>query len=166
MRVLPIADKGCLDRFDCGNWDINGFAKKLHKWNERNRTKAFTAHEGQAVWGLGFYSLSVTVEDKRKLGTTEAQVYDFGAPLIYIDALGVRNAYQGQGLGRMLLIDALRRAHSVAKNVAIYGVALRSLNDRTTAFYEKHGFGKVDDEKNPLMVVPIWTLEDLFEAPA
>jgi GNAT superfamily N-acetyltransferase len=165
LRVAPLASKTTLDRFDCGDHDINGFAKKAHKFDERNRARVFCGHLGEAAWGLGFYSLSVMVEDKRKLGTRQAEVYDFGAPLIYVDALGVRLRYQGGGLGRMLLIDALKRAHSVSKNVAVYGVALRSLNDRTTAFYEKHGFGVIEDGKTPLMVVPIWTLEDLFEAP-
>ena len=166
LRVLPIADKTCLTKFECGDWDINGFAGKAHKWSQRNLMRVFSAHEGAAAWGLGFYALSLMIEDKRKLGTTQAQAYDVGAPLIYIDALGVRRAYQGQGLGRMLLIDALQRAHMVSKNVAVYGVALRSLNDRTTAFYEKQGFGKLDGEKTPLMVVPIWTLNDLFDKPA
>jgi len=133
---------------------------------ERNRARIFTAHEGEAVWGLGFYSLSIMVEDKRKIATPQAQAYDFGAPLIYIDAIGVRSPYQRQGIGRMLLIDALKRAHSVSKNVAVYGVALRSLNERTTKFYKDHGFGEIkDDGQCPLMVVPIWTLQDLFEAP-
>lgn len=162
LRVRPLVDKTCLDRFDCGDWDINTFAKKAHKWVEKNRARIFSAHEGDARWGLGFYSLSVMVEDKQKLATAEAQVYDFGAPMVYVDAIGVRHAYQGQGMGRMLLIDALKRAHSVSENVAIYGVALRSLNQRTTAFYEKHGFGVIEDGRHPLMVVPIWTLQDLF----
>jgi GNAT superfamily N-acetyltransferase len=164
LQVIPLESKQCLKRFDCGNSDINGLAGKAHKWHERNRARIFSAHETGAAWGLGFYSLSILAEDVRKIGTREAQFYDFGVPLIYVDALGVRSAYQGQGLGRLLLIDALKRAFAVSKNVAIYGVALKSLNDRTTKFYEKHGFGLVGpEEKNPLMVVPIWTLRDLFD---
>lgn len=162
LRVISLADRSVLSRFDCGNSDINGLAAKAHKWVEQNRVRIFSAHQGDASWGLGFYSLSVTVEDKRKLGTREAGFYPFGAPLIYIDALAVRSSYQGQGMGRMLLIDALKRSYDVSRNIAVYGVGLRSLNERTTSFYEGHGFGRVDDERHPLMVVPIWTLEDLF----
>jgi GNAT superfamily N-acetyltransferase len=167
LRVIPLGGKSCLNRFDCGHHDINGLAKKAHKWHERNRARIFSVHEAEASWGLGFYSLSVMAEDVRKIGTREAQFYDFGVPLIYIDALGVRSPYQGQGIGRLLLIDALKRAYEVSKNVAVYGVALKSLNERTTAFYSKHGFGIVDpNEVYPLMVVPIWTLRDLFDGKA
>lgn len=164
IQVRPLANKVCLDRFDCGSSDINYFAKKAAKWVERNRHKVFAAHEAEAAWGLGFYSLSLMIEDAAKIGTAEARVYEVGAPLVYVDALGVRGPYQGQGLGKLLLIDALKRAHMIAKNVAVYGVALRSLNERTTKFYEAHGFGAIEEEKYPLMVVPIWTLDDLFGA--
>ena len=163
LRVRPFKDKSCLDRFDCGERDINYFAKKAPKWVEKNRHKVFLAHDGDAPWGLGFYSLSLMIEDAKKIGTSQAAVYEVGAPLVYVDALGVRLTYQGLGMGRLLLIDALKRAHSISENVAVYGVALRSLNDRTTAFYEKHGFGRIEDKKFPLMVVPIWTLQDLFQ---
>jgi GNAT superfamily N-acetyltransferase len=166
LRVIPLADKKCLSRFQCGNWDIDGFAAKAFKFSQRNLIKVFAAHEGEAPWALGFYAFSLKMEDKRKLGTSQAQLYQVQAPLVYIDALGVRRTYQDQGLGRMLLIDALKRAYLVSQHVAVYGVALRSLNDRTTSFYEKHGFGRLDDEKHPLMVVPIWTLADLFEGGA
>lgn len=65
----------------------------------------------------------------------------------------------------MLLVDALKRSNTVFENVAVFGVALRSLNDRTTALYERFGFGVAPDEgSNPLMILPIWTVVDLFSA--
>ncbi|TIO99582.1 MAG: N-acetyltransferase, partial [Mesorhizobium sp.] len=71
---------------------------------------------------------------------------------------------QNCGLGKMLLVDSLRRAHLVSKHVAFYGVGLRSLNDRTTALYSKYGFAVAPDEdKFPLMILPIWSINDLFE---
>lgn len=165
IRVLPLTGKSCLDRFDCGNHDINGYATKAHKWADQNRSKIFSAHLDEAAWGLGFYSLSFKLEDGKKFGSREADLYrGAGAPIVYLDALAVRHQYQSCGLGTMLLIDSLRRAHLVSQHVAVYGVGLRSLNDKTTAFYERHGFGVVESTKNPLMVIPIWTVNDLFQA--
>jgi GNAT superfamily N-acetyltransferase len=162
VRVLPLRDKRCLERFSCGERDIDYFAGKAAKWADRNRNKIFAGHLGGSPVGVGFYSLSLTVEDAAKIGTREARVFGAGAPLIYLDALGVRREFQGNGVGRVLLIDALKRAHAVSQNVAVYGVALRSLNERTTAFYERHGFGAIEAERYPMMVLPIWTLNDLF----
>lgn len=63
-----------------------------------------------------------------------------------------------------MLFDALRKAWNIFEVLPIYGVALRSLNERTTGFYEKLAFRKAPDEDgpHPLMILPIWTIDDLF----
>ena len=53
-------------------------------------------------------------------------------------------------IGTILLLNALERAYMVCKNVAIYGVALRSLNDRTTKLYQRYGFVIVKMRSTPL----------------
>lgn len=66
----------------------------------------------------------------------------------------------------MLLMDCLRRVHLVSEHVAFYGVGLRSLNERTTKLYEKFGFGIATGEETlraPLMILPIWSLNELFD---
>lgn len=41
--------------------------------------------------------------------------------------------------------------------------ALRSLNDQTTNLYKEFGFGIAPNEDaHPLMILPIWTIVDLF----
>jgi len=59
-------------------------------------------------------------------------------------------------------VNALRRAHAIAQQVSVFGVALRSLNERTTRLYDRYGFAIRQDGVSPLMVLPIWTLNDLF----
>jgi ribosomal protein S18 acetylase RimI-like enzyme len=90
-----------------------------------------------------------------------------GVPLIYLQYLAVQKSCQGQGVGTFLLIDALRRAHFISSHVAFYGVGLRSLNERSTALYKKYGFAIAPEEDAfPLMILPIWTINDLFSPPA
>ncbi len=83
-------------------------------------------------------------------------------PFIYIDFLAVQTQHQGQQIGTGLMVNALRRCTFIASNVAIYGVALNSLNDRTTAFYRGLHFGEKSAKgmQHPLMVLPVWTLLD------
>ena len=119
--------------------------------------------EGVSFDALGFYCLSFSSEDANKIAAPYREFYKTsGIPLIYLTYIAVVSPLQDQGLGTFMLIDALRRAHEVARHVAFYGVALRSLNDRTTALYERFGFGKVDEEQYPLMILPVWSLFDLF----
>lgn len=125
--------------------------------------KVFCAHARDTDSVCGLYTLTVRIEETNKLLKDEAaHLSDKHFPAIYIGTLAVARHYQSNGLGRILLINSLRRAHFVAQNVAVFGVALRSLNDRTTKFYEKFGFGLRDQTPTPLMVLPVWSLNDLF----
>ncbi len=64
-----------------------------------------------------------------------------------------------------MMVNALHRAYLVSFEIPFYGVALRSLNDKTTSFYEKHGFERRTDDRHPVMILPIWTIRDLFSKP-
>jgi GNAT superfamily N-acetyltransferase len=84
-------------------------------------------------------------------------------PAIYIDYIGVQRSCQREKIGSTLLIHALRIGYEVNKVVPLYAVALRSLNDDTTRLYAKYGFVKLPNSGNPpLMVLPIWSVIDLF----
>jgi len=141
------------------------FSRKATKWTGQNRTKVFIATNAGNNNAMGFYSVSFSTEDSNKLsGGDERDIWRDGVPLLYIGYLGVHSKCQNCGIGKFLLIDALRRAHLISKHVAFYGVGLRSLNAQTTKLYSSFGFGVAQNEdSNPLMILPVWTLGDLFD---
>jgi GNAT superfamily N-acetyltransferase len=150
-----------IECFRCGENEIDNWAKKkAKKLHQENKTKIFCAREGNNGTILGFYDLSLTSKvDDPDFGKGEV------APFVYINYLAVLRSCQGQKLGTLLLLSALRRAHAIAINAAVYGIALRSLNERTTNFYLKQGFAQKDQGQHPFMVLPVWTLYDLFGKP-
>ncbi|MCT2576490.1 MULTISPECIES: GNAT family N-acetyltransferase [unclassified Mesorhizobium] len=165
IRISPFSSKDAIHNFRCGESDIDRWVSKAPKWSEQNKARLFLAHGQGNSKAMGFYSLSFSSEDRNKLaGKQDRQMWGSGVPLIYLQYLAVQRTCQNCGLGKMLLVDSLRRAHLVSKHVAFYGVGLRSLNDRTTALYSKYGFAVAPDEdKFPLMILPIWSINDLFE---
>lgn len=164
LTIRSLTGRDCLARFDCGHHDIDSFAiKKAHKWVEQGRARVFASHFGEAPMGVGFYSLSFSTEEGNKLGGRGSQIYkDQTVPIVYLGYLGVRRPYQKNGIGTILLMDALTRAYKVSSDVAFYGVALRSLNNETTEFYKRFGFGLIE-EGEPMMMIPIWTIKELVE---
>ena len=46
----------------------------------------------------------------------------------------------GQGVGEMLLTDAINRALTAAKNLAIYAIVVDAKNARAAEFYRTYGF--------------------------
>jgi GNAT superfamily N-acetyltransferase len=150
-----------IDLFRCGKQEIDDrVRKRARKLHEENKTKIYCAREGDNGTILGFYDLSLTSRVETSDNNQDV------APFVYINYLAVLRSCQGQRLGTLLLLSALRRAHFVAVNVAVYGVALRSLNERTTNFYERQGFGRRDEGRHPFMVLPVWTLYELFGKPS
>lgn len=165
IKISHLTSKECIAGFSCGVREIDGWAKsKAAKFHEKGRARVFIARQEGSKTPLGFYSLSFSLEKNSKLiNQDDRDAWQEGAPLIYVDYIGVAKSRQGAGIGTLMLIDALRRSSAVFDNVAVYGVALRSLNDRTTKLYQVLGFGIAQDEDvNPLMILPIWTIIDLF----
>ncbi|OJU39998.1 MAG: hypothetical protein BGN97_14430 [Microbacterium sp. 69-10] len=64
-------------------------------------------------------------------------------PVILIGRLAVDERYEGVGLGRSLLRDALSKAVTAARIVGARAVIVHALNESAAAFYEKYGFATV-----------------------
>lgn len=61
-------------------------------------------------------------------------------PVAHLGRLAVDNAAKGQGLGKALLVDALRRIQSVSAEMGIYAVEVYALDRSAREFYLKFGF--------------------------
>lgn len=168
LRITKLSSREEIKKFHCGERTIDKWAReKCWKYHDKFRSITFVAKVESQPTVQGFYSLSFSSEISQKLvkGTDQEKYSaDSNAPLVYIEYLAVLRSVQGNGIGRYLLFDAILRSYKISQNIAFYGLALRSLNERTQKFYRSMGFvQKEDDHMNPLMVLPIWTIQDLIE---
>ena len=70
-----------------------------------------------------------------------------GIPAVYLSMVAVDRRYQSQGLGRILLADALKRAAAAADQIGLKAVVLDVIEDggpeateKRRAFYAAMGF--------------------------
>ncbi len=61
-------------------------------------------------------------------------------PVVVLARLAVDRAYQGQGLGRVLLRDAGRRVVTAAESIGIRGLLVHALDEAALGFYQHLGF--------------------------
>ncbi len=61
-------------------------------------------------------------------------------PLALLGRLAVDNAHKGQGIGRGLLKDALRRVAGAAQTIGCRAVLVHAIDDDALAFYLRYGF--------------------------
>ena len=63
-------------------------------------------------------------------------------PVAVLAWLGVNADRQGQGLGKMLLAQALRDCHEAGRTFAFIAVILDSIDDKSKAFYQHFDFAE------------------------
>jgi GNAT superfamily N-acetyltransferase len=73
-------------------------------------------------------------------------------PVPLLGRLAVDRMVQGQGLGALLLVDALRRARHLAEAVGIRAVAGDALDEGARRFCGKYGFVPLADDPNHLFL--------------
>jgi len=82
-------------------------------------------------------------------------------PATLIGRLACDRAFRGQGIGELLLLDAVRRALKASAEVASLAVVVDAKDEEARRFYAKYGFLSFPDERNRLYL-PMKTIEELF----
>ena len=82
-------------------------------------------------------------------------------PSLLIGRLAVDERQRGQGLGRLLLLDALSRCASIAREAGCIGVVVDGKDDTARAFYEHYGFIRLPDAERRLFL-PMGTVRAML----
>jgi GNAT superfamily N-acetyltransferase len=144
------------DNFDCGEESLNQFLKKYARQNqEKGFGRTFVAVLPDKAEVLGYYTLSA---GSISFEIMPEKVPRYPIPTAHLGRLATDLQMRGQGLGELLLIDALERTCLVAEKVGIYAIELFALTESAKNFYLKYGFIQlIDDDKH--LYLPIETLK-------
>jgi GNAT superfamily N-acetyltransferase len=111
---------------------------------------------------VGYYtlsSLSVELPEDMRRGLPKYPVY----PATLIGRLAADKDYQGQGLGKRILLDALERSLFASRMVASYAVITDAKNEQAQAFYLRYGFIPLPAaNRERRLFLPMATVEKLF----
>jgi GNAT superfamily N-acetyltransferase len=152
------------DSFDCGNSLLNGYLHRQAGQDVKRRITAcfVMADDNQVV--KGYYTLSSAGIHRDKLPREIIKKLpgSYGdLPVTLLGRLAVDNTHRGKGLGGMLLIDALRRAHYTSVNhVASMAVVVDPIDEDAVRFYQKYGFILLPDSGK--MFLPMNIIARLF----
>ena len=130
-----------LEDFRCGMQVVDDWVARHARMAERQGTAVvYVSRDGQGRVA-GLYSLSAHSVDRAKVagGWLRRNVPD-RIPAILLGMLGVDVHFQRQGLGRMLLHDAVVRSMSIAGQVGARALVVDPADDAAARFYERNGF--------------------------
>ena len=109
---------------------------------------------------MGYYSLStLSIELSQLPEKLAGKLPKHPVPAALIGRLAVSENAQGCGIGKMLLVDAIKRTLSVSDQIAIYAMVVDAINENVEGFYEQFGFARLSDD-SPRLFLPLKSFED------
>jgi GNAT superfamily N-acetyltransferase len=141
FAIEPLGPHHDRRAFTCGQPDLDAwFRERASQDEKRNLARVFVACDAEGV--IGFYSLSshtLALSDMppdlaRKLPRYEA------IPAALVGRLARAARVRGQGIGELLLADAIRRTLSAAQSLAVYAILVDAKDEHASAFYQRFTF--------------------------
>lgn len=164
MKILPF-DRSLegRDSFFCGKEPLDDYLKKFITQDiRRNLVAAFALVNDQNEI-LGYFTLSNSSIPKESVRSDfQKHTGAYGAiPVTLLGRLAVDQRLKGKGFGKILLINALKRAYEVSKNViGSCAIIVDPIDDEARFFYLKFGFESLDTGK---MFLPMSVVKTLIE---
>lgn len=151
--------------FCCGKSTLDHYIQKQVNQDIRRKLSVCFIIAGTANQIKGFYTLSndsISLDElPEEIRKKFPQAYTH-LPVTLLDRLAVDLKFHGSGLGKMLLIDALKRSYEVSlKSIGSIAVVVSPLDDEAEVFYKKFGFFSLHDSQK--MFLPMKTISKLFD---
>lgn len=142
------------DEFDCQKHpSLNEWLRRYALINQQSESaRTYVVHRDKKV--VGYYSLcpgSVSREESPSRVAKGQPAHPIG--VIILARLAVDHVERGQGLGKALLKDALRRSSQAADIISARAVLVHAIDGDARQFYEHLGFQKCPANDLHLMLL-------------
>lgn len=149
-------------KFSCGKLMLDNYIQKQAKQDVKSKVSACFIYSEDGKEVKGYYTLSngsipnsqLPESFKKKLPRYR------DLPVTLLGRLAVDNKFKGQKIGKILLIDALKRSYDASSSIGSLAVVVDPIDQEAADFYTKYGFILLPDSNR--MFLPMATIEQLF----
>lgn len=133
--------------FSCGKELLDNYLhKQASQEVKRKLSVCFVIVDSPSNRIKGYYTLSnnsiplIQLPDEfiRKLPKSYTSIL-----VILLGCLAIDSIYQKSGLGKLILVDALKRCYELAKSLGSLAVVVHPVDSDAEKFYDKYGFIKL-----------------------
>ena len=127
------------DQFSCGNQQLGDWLHKHARTSaarDLSRTWVWLDTDGTIA---GYYALTGHVIKSATLPSREGRSVPDEVPTVLLSKLARSEAKHGQGLGELLLVEALQRCVQASESVGYRFVVVDAIDDRASNFYQRYG---------------------------
>jgi len=160
-----LSSKHRKSEFSCGKEMLDNYLhKQANQDIKRKLSACFVVNDEETNLIKGYYTLannsipqeSIPSHIQKKLPRSYKSI-----PTTLLGRLAIDSRFQGQGIGKLLLIDALKRSYEISKTIGSFAVVVDPIDQDAENFYTKYGFIKLHDSGK--MFLPMKTIIQLFE---
>lgn len=153
FRIEPLGKRHDRSAFCCGVEALDRYLIH-HAGQEARRRIAATfllvEEGGERI--AGYYTLSATTI---RLGALPPDIAKRlpkypGIPATLLGRLAIDQAFRGQGLGEILLVDALKR--TLRSEIATFAIVVDAKDEHAVTFYKRYGFTPLLDTERKLFL--------------
>ena len=153
------------NEFSCGKQILDNYLhRQANQDIKRKLSACFVIIDQESNLIKGYYTLSNnSIPQKfipKKFQKRLPKTYSF-IPTTLLGGLAIDIHFQGKGIGKLLLIDALKRSFELSKSIGSFAVIVDPLDKDAEMFYDKYGFIELPDSGK--MFLPMKTIKELFE---
>lgn len=146
----PLNSTHILENFDSGSGPIDAWLKQRAIAAIDARTaKVFVVCRGKFV--VAYFALAASRVRREELPNDSQQgLSNHPVPTILLARMGVDQNFQGQGIGKALVANAVSRALAATENIAAFAI-IANAKEESRSFYKQLGF--LESPKDPSLVI-------------
>lgn len=143
--ITPLHTQHDRRSFTCGDPELDDYLKRFARQHTETKiSRTYVAADEATI--LGYYSLSMSAIRKEQLPLQyQSRFPKYPLPVARLARLAVDHRYQKQGLGELLLTDALSRCLRLSEEIGMIGVVVDAKHEQARRYYERYEFERFPD---------------------
>lgn len=127
--------------FSCEELSLTDYLRKQAGQDIKRKVALCFVHADPDKTIKGYYTLSSDSIDRAILPEELKKKMPYkNLPVTLLGRLARDSQFKGQGIGELLLADALKRAYQASSEVASFAVVTDPINEKAGDFYKNFGF--------------------------
>ena len=153
LSIQPLTGRHERSAFESGSAQLDAWLRQIAQQHQkRGISKTFVAITDDAPSRiLGYYALTACEILTAELPEDLARKLPRNVPGIRLGRLAVDHSVQGQGLGELLLMNAIARSRRVLEHICVHALFVDAKDKPAAGFYRKYGFRPLPSD--PLRLV-------------
>jgi predicted GNAT family N-acyltransferase len=155
FNVEPLVKAHKREAFSCGNAALDRYIREQARQEQDRRVASvYILRHIPSDKIAGYYTLSASAVETQALPDDIARRlprYDL-QPVLLLGRLARDLGFRGQGIGEILLRDALERSLETQQRVGAIAVIVDAIDEHAALFYQAYGFIRLQGAANRLFI--------------